>query len=74
MTKWEYLRVYVDFWRTQYPLKGGEATVIYSNGVKVYDDKQKPIPIHEFLNGLGKDGWELINGGEGVYYLKRPIE
>jgi hypothetical protein len=67
-----------------------EASVI-QNVVMFVNDKKigevgffsgKGTPIREFLNQMGKEGWELVNiipkGEKGTYscdiFLKRPLE
>ncbi|MHB8778028.1 MAG: hypothetical protein ACYC6R_09730 [Anaerolineales bacterium] len=77
MTKWEYLRLYVKY--ISYLDKDtGKVESIYSNGVIVFDDRKKPIEIHDYLNRLGNDRWELINVNNlsevEIYHFKRPLE
>ena len=79
MTKWEYLRVIVAFESilglpTGTGNLGGKVSEIYKNGEKVPQDYKT---IHDYLNHLGQDGWELIYVGGDLlitYYLKRLLE
>jgi hypothetical protein len=46
--------------------------VSVNNGIRVYDSQ----PYIEFLDNMGKDGWELVSivnqGSLFRYFLKRP--
>jgi hypothetical protein len=38
-------------------------------------DKQQgsPIPLYEYMNNLGKDGWEVAGFSNNIVILKRPV-
>lgn len=74
--KWEHIRIFVEYEHSKVPF--GDVTWIVSNGEMVYENDKNPQKIHEYLNQLGKNGWELVsamrNVYEEVYYLKRPLK
>jgi len=70
MQKWEYLYVRVS-----------ENKVLMINNQKegkfgLITGSVKGEPVHEFLNRMGQDGWEVIaltHDAALVFILKRPI-
>lgn len=77
MTKWEYLRLYVRY-STSLDRDTGKAILIYSNGTVIFKDTKNPTLIHDYLNELGKDGWELVDvynlPESDVFHFKRLLE
>ena len=68
MQKWEYTQLQVGY------TSEGFARLIHRDGKQVYSDK-KGMLMTEYLNKLGRDGWEMINAENNeVFYFKRPIE
>lgn len=71
MQKWEYLRLYARH-------EGQGLFAIAINGALV-KSKQTSINIHNFVNQLGSDGWDMVshsigeNLAESIYF-KRPIK
>lgn len=72
MQKWEYIEVTV-------PMRDDtQAVRIYLNGEQAIPES-KPSVLYEFLNQLGRDGWEMINfafypNRTAFYYFKRAVE
>ena len=68
MQKWEYIQLQVGY------TSEGLARLIHKDGKQVYADRNGML-LTEYLNKLGRDGWELVNIVDNtVFYLKRPIE
>jgi len=68
MQKWEYTQLQVGDYTSE-----GLARLILQDGRRVYLDRNGML-ITEYLNKLGRDGWELVNiVNNEVFYLKRPI-
>jgi hypothetical protein len=68
MQKWEYLQVGMV-------AAGGHIDTLVVNGKSTaIKPKWSMSDFWEHLNKLGKEGWEMINGGGIVFYFKRPIE
>nr|HET6903443.1 hypothetical protein [Ktedonobacteraceae bacterium] len=72
MSKWEYLEVKIGF----FGFEGRNAAAQYMNDQPLKDWKR--VPLHEFINRLGADGWEMsgnisISGSaDNRLFLKRP--
>jgi hypothetical protein len=72
MQKWEYVEVTA-------PLRDDYKSVhIYLNGTEALPESKTSV-LYDYLNKLGKEGWELVNfafhpHGTLFYYFKRPIE
>ena len=71
-TKWEYKVVrrssYCSlFWRRTHH------TTINRDSLQNAFQKQRETN-QDFLNNLGKDGWELIKEEDGTFYFKRAIK
>jgi hypothetical protein len=69
MQKWEYAYVVVDSTSRRY----------YFNGV--VQDFGKPLAVHDVLNELGLEGWELVSSAlphtemeQTLLLFKRPRE
>lgn len=77
MTKWEYLRLYAKY-RTHLDRDTGKVDLIYSNGTVMFKDYKNPTNIHDYLNQLGKDRWEMISvyhlSEVDIFHFKRPLE
>lgn len=54
MQKWEYLSIEAS----PYPF-GDKLISLYANGQDLREWKDRSL--HEFLNALGEDGWELVS-------------
>ena len=72
MPKWEYLEVKL----TIFGFNNENMTAQFVNGQPLKDWKR--VPLHEFINRLGADGWEM-SGTISIYgssdnrlFLKRP--
>ena len=74
MQKWEYRVLEARF-------KVGKNIVTFDNGVKL--DRKERMPLHDYLNKLGLEGWQAtspvpMNVGGSSYWiaiiLKRLIE
>lgn len=80
--KWEYLRIHMLL--IEHQRDSGKVFVILSNGVEVFRNSKNPTTIHDYLNELGKDGWELVSvlktsdnsfdGQRYDIYLKRVLQ
>jgi len=72
MHKWEYIEVTA-------PMRDdGKSVHIYLNGVEALPES-RPGVLYDYLNKLGKEGWEMINFAfyptkTAFYYFKRPLE
>lgn len=74
MQKWEYLKVGLQWHIDEITRK--PVGKIFSNGSEVGD-----INIYDYLNKLGKDGWEMLAANTSIirtlweddYVFKRPI-
>jgi hypothetical protein len=72
MQKWEYIEVTV-------PMRDDARAVrIYRNGEEAIPESM-PSVLYEFLNKLGKEGWEMVSvafypNRTAFYYFKRPVE
>lgn len=72
MKKWEYIEVTA-------PMRDDNQSVrIYLNGEETIPESQKPA-LYDFLNKLGKEGWEMVNfafypNRTAFYYFKRAIK
>ena len=72
VTKWEYK---VAVAPRMPAIQFGAATNAPASDESIRDIRQRRGEAQqEFLNGLGKDGWVLINENEGTFYFKRPIK
>lgn len=78
MQKWEYLVASIEFGAKV----EGDVRFLYINGVRKNTvstaelNLGKKVPrIHEILNELGEQGWELIVHRQGVhnFFFKRPV-
>jgi len=71
MKKWEYIEVTA-------PMREDNRSVrIYVNGEETLQESKTSI-LYDFLNKLGKEGWEMVNfafypNKTAFYYFKRPI-
>ena len=55
--KWEYMTVNVE----------------YGSVVRVNDKKFRETRLHEFLNDVGQQGWEVCGFTAETFILKRPL-
>jgi hypothetical protein len=53
MARWEYLTVEID----SFGIDGKHYAAHYINGAELRDWKK--TPLHDFINRLGVDGWEM---------------
>jgi len=84
MTKWEYLVVEV-MWTDPQPSRLGDGSKPNSTKFKINGEVQSGNQwlvenIHDELNKLGEEGWELIKIGKAnshnysvMYTFKRPL-
>ena len=72
MKKWEYIEVTA-------PMRDdGQSVRIYLNGQEAVPES-KTSALYDYLNKLGKDGWEMINfsfhpNRTAFYYFKRVVK
>jgi hypothetical protein len=72
MKKWEYIEVTA-------PMRDDNKSVrIYLNGEEAMPES-KTSALYDFLNKLGKEGWEMVNfsfypNRTAFYYFKRAIK
>jgi hypothetical protein len=72
MKKWEYIEVTA-------PMREDSQSVrIYLNGQEAVQESMASA-LYEYLNNLGKDGWEMISfafypNRTAFYYFKREIK
>jgi hypothetical protein len=72
MQKWEYIEVTA-------PMRDdGKSVRVYLNGTEAFPES-RPDVLYDYLNKLGKEGWEMINFAfhptrTAFYYFKRPVE
>ncbi|HEX2998610.1 MAG TPA: hypothetical protein VHP14_27565 [Anaerolineales bacterium] len=72
MQKWEYIEVTA-------PMRDdGKSVRIYLNGEETLPESRVSV-LYDFLNKLGKEGWEMINfafypNRTAFYYFKRLVE
>ena len=72
MQKWEYVSIEIKY-------NGNRVDYIESNGKEVLG-KVLRADSYDYLNKLGKEGWEMVGAGissnetHGYYFFKRPIE
>lgn len=72
MPKWEYLEVNL----TIFGFNNENMAAQFVNGQPLKDWKR--VPLHEFINRLGADGWEMSGtisityGGKNCLFFKRP--
>lgn len=70
MQKWEYLFVRVDYF-------AGDLRAQSANGEELRD-RNINLPLYEYANKIGEEGWELVNlnfnpaYGYGFLTFKRP--
>lgn len=69
MQKWEYTQLQVGRFTPE-----GKARLILRDHNQIYFDIGKDsMGIAEYLNKLGRDGWELVGiVNNEIFYLKRP--
>jgi hypothetical protein len=72
MKKWEYIEVTA-------PMRDDNQSVrIYLNGEQAVPESQASA-LYDFLNKLGREGWEMINfafypNKTAFYYFKRAVK
>ncbi|MGI9061018.1 MAG: hypothetical protein ACR2H5_20845 [Ktedonobacteraceae bacterium] len=72
MPKWEYLEVNL----TIFGFNNANIAAQFVNGQPLKDWKR--VPLNEFINRLGADGWEMSGtisityGGHSALFFKRP--
>ncbi|HEX2995803.1 MAG TPA: hypothetical protein VHP14_13340 [Anaerolineales bacterium] len=72
MTKWEYIEVTA-------PMRDDNQSVrIYLNGEEALSESRTSA-LYDFLNKLGREGWEMINftfypNRTAFYYFKRAVK
>ena len=72
MQEWEYIEVTV-------PMRDdGKSVRIYLNGEESLPESKTSV-LYEFLNKLGKQGWEMVSfafypNRTAFYYFKRPVQ
>ena len=72
MQEWEYIEVTV-------PMRDdGKSVRIYLNGEEALPESKTSV-LYEFLNKLGKQGWEMVSfafypNRTAFYYFKRPVQ
>jgi len=78
MQKWEYTRLDVTYHdRTINP---GINNIVLNGKEKFnsLEDSEKAETLQVYVNGLGKEGWELVSHTKSdyheVFYFKRSIE
>ena len=69
MQKWEYLHVNVGFTDVNH-----FATVKLNGKQTQLHPKWSQSDLFEYLNKLGKEGWEIVNSEGFSYLFKRPLE
>ena len=72
MKKWEYIEVTA-------PMRDdGKSVRIYLNGEEAFPESRTSV-LYDYLNILGKEGWEMINfafypNKTAFYYFKRAVK
>ena len=72
MNKWEYIEV------TAPMREDGKSVRVYLNGEEALPESRSSA-LYDYLNKLGKDGWEMINfaffpNRTAFYYFKRAVQ
>ncbi len=63
MSKWQYLCVWIEV----KPQRDGKT---YAYKVD-YQELKQMVPITDYLNRMGEDGWELVQIVNDRYFFKR---
>lgn len=66
MQKWEYLRVSIRMLNSDRPL-------LEVNGKEIPFKGKLPEYL-DYINKMGKEGWEMVSSENLSYTFKRPIE
>ena len=81
MQKWECLRIAISFSFNENVSETVPINYLSINGKAILDRKTTRSGAYNYLNQLGKDGWELVSANYTrdrdkleLYYFKRPVE